>query len=58
MIVSDWAAGFMLAVWRRTDARTKILLTGMRKVLAPILVSHLFSIRMRSGSISALKNTA
>jgi yecA family protein len=40
VIVSDWAAGFMLAVGKRTDAWTKILLTNMRKVLAPILVSH------------------
>jgi hypothetical protein len=30
----------MLAVGKRTDAWTKILLTDMRKVLAPILVSH------------------
>jgi yecA family protein len=40
VIVSDWAAGFMLAVGKRTDAWAKILLTDMRKVLAPILVSH------------------
>jgi yecA family protein len=40
VIVSDWAAGFMLAVGKSTDAWTKILFTDMRKVLAPILVSH------------------
>jgi hypothetical protein len=40
VIVRDWAAGFMLAVGKSTDAWTKILLTDMRKVLAPILVSH------------------
>jgi hypothetical protein len=40
LIVSDWAAGFMLIVAKRTDAWTKILLTDTRKALAPILVSH------------------
>ena len=40
VIVNDWAAGFMLAVGKSTDAWTKILLTDMRKVLAPIFVSH------------------
>lgn len=40
VVVSDWAAGFMLAVGKRTDAWTNIMLTDMRKVLAPILVSH------------------
>jgi yecA family protein len=40
VIVCDWGAGFMLAVGKRTDAWTKILLTDMRKVLAPIFVSH------------------
>ena len=40
VIVSDWAAGFMLAVGKCTDAWTKILLTDMRKVLAPIFVPH------------------
>lgn len=40
VIVRDWAAGFMLAVGQRTDAWTKILLTDMRKALAPIFVSH------------------
>jgi yecA family protein len=40
VIVNDWAAGFMLAVGKRNDAWTKVLLTDMRKVLAPIFVSH------------------
>jgi yecA family protein len=40
VIVNDWAGGFMLAVGTRTDAWTKVLLTDMRKVLAPIFVSH------------------
>jgi yecA family protein len=40
VIVSDWAAGFMLAIGKTTDAWTKILLTDVRKVLAPIFASH------------------
>lgn len=40
VVVSDWAAGFMLIVGKRTEAWTKILFTDMRKTLAPILVSH------------------
>jgi uncharacterized protein len=40
VIVHEWAAGFLLAIGKSTDAWTKILLTDMRKVLAPIFVSH------------------
>jgi yecA family protein len=40
VIVSDWAAGFMLIVAKRPDAWTKILFTDTRKVLAPIFASH------------------
>jgi yecA family protein len=40
VIVSDWAAGFMLIVAKRPDAWTKILLTDTRKALAPIFASH------------------
>jgi len=40
VIVSDWAAGFMLGLGKSIDAWTKILLTDMRKRLAPIFVSH------------------
>lgn len=46
VIVNDWAAGFMLVVGKSTDAWTKILLTDMRKVLAPIFVSHDLGIRI------------
>jgi uncharacterized protein len=40
VIVSDWAAGFMLIVAKRPNAWTKILLTDTRKALAPIFASH------------------
>jgi hypothetical protein len=40
VIVSDWAAGFMLIVAKRPDAWTKIMLTDTRKTLAPVFASH------------------
>jgi yecA family protein len=46
VIVNDWVASFMLAVGKSTDAWTKILLTDMPKVLAPIFVSHDLGIRI------------
>jgi hypothetical protein len=42
VIVSDWAAGVILVIGKRTDSWTKLLLTDTRKVLAPIFVSHEF----------------
>ena len=40
MIVSHWAVGFIRAIGQRVEAWTALLLTDMRKTLAPIFASH------------------
>ena len=40
VIVSHWAVGFIRAIALRVEAWSPILLTDMRKTLAPIFVSH------------------
>lgn len=40
VIVGDWAVGFIRAITLRVEAWSPLLLTDMRKTLAPIFVCH------------------
>jgi hypothetical protein len=40
VIVSHWAVGFIRAITLRVEAWSPVLLTDMRKTLAPIFVCH------------------
>jgi yecA family protein len=40
VIVTHWAVGFIRAITLRVEAWSPLLLTGMRKTLAPIFVCH------------------